>query len=129
MRETTEFLELRIERLESRLRVLLWVCFFCFAGLIGTHAFTGRFTGRTVRAQRFEIVDSQGRMRGFLGLNMAELPAVALYDAEGRSRAALNLMPGGEQPVLVFADAEGNALGRLGLTPKGAPFIEGFPPP
>lgn len=60
-----------------------------------------------VRAQRFELVDSEGNVRGSLGLDEGGNPRVCLCDKEGHVRAGLRLDSDGMPHVCAITASGG----------------------
>jgi hypothetical protein len=77
----------------------------------------GDLAARTVRAERFELVDSQGKVRAALDV-YAGSPCLVLNDAAGKGRAMLNLLANGA--TLALHDAQGKLRAGLHVTDKGA---------
>lgn len=75
-----------------------------------------------IRAQRFELVDAEGRLRGVVGSTVDASVAVALYDEKGRGRAGLALFPDGS-PGLVLFDEKGKPRATLALLPDSGPGL------
>jgi len=48
-----------------------------------------------VRAKRFELVDSEGKVCATLALREDEMPGLSLYDREGQERATFAIDTGG----------------------------------
>jgi hypothetical protein len=74
-----------------------------------------------VQARAFEVVDSNGQVRGALGVT-SDGPALLITDAAGHGRAGLGLGPTGE-PVLVLRDAAGKNRAALSLAADGMPGL------
>jgi hypothetical protein len=78
---------------------------------------------KVVRAEKFELVDSQGRVRAELvvpGGNSG--PKFALMDIRGRERALLFLVRD-TNGALQFLGKDGNANAELGLDEGGIPAL------
>jgi len=67
---------------------------------------------QVVRAERFELVGSKGKVRADLGLLPDGTLALDLHDRDGKLRAHLGLLPDGS-PGLALCDTDGK--GRAGL--------------
>ncbi len=96
---------------------LVWLCLFSQAPKWGTPAEAAGQAKSDVpdviRAQRFELVDAQGRVRGALGMGrFGDTPGIRLYDAKGQARVVLNVHPSGD-PSLTLLDDKGHL--RVGL--------------
>ncbi len=65
-------------------------------------------TPKLVRAQKFDLVDAQGRVRAVLSVNDKGSPELRLVDKEGRGRATLGLQDDGS-PGLALWDEGGMA--------------------
>lgn len=59
-----------------------------------------------IRAQRFDLVDAEGRVRGRLSIASSSGPALLLYDENGTVRARLRLSLDGS-PTLDLYDTDG----------------------
>lgn len=104
-------LESRIEALEKRTRLLVGALLVVTSlALLGAAA-SPEAENQVVRANRFELVDSEGRVRGELSLQDGA-PVFSLLDAAGRDRLSLNHDAGGT--ALFIRDQEG--VIRLGAT-------------
>ena len=97
-------LESRIEALEKRTRLLVGALLVVTSlALLGSAASPEAET-QVVRANRFELVDSEGRVRGELSLQDGA-PVFSLLDTAGRDRLSLNHDAGGT--ALFIRDQEG----------------------
>lgn len=54
----------------------------------------------TVRAARFEMVDGDGKVRGYWRITDDGSAAITLYDSDGRARVALYAAPSGASEVV-----------------------------
>jgi hypothetical protein len=72
-----------------------------------------------VRAQRFELVDSAGNVRGLLSLGDRACPRLVLFDEEGDARARLMLHLDGT-PMLSLYDQKGTGGVAL-MVEEGGP--------
>ena len=75
---------------------------------------------KVVRAQRFELVDAEGRVRGALAFSPDGSPALVFTGAEGKSAAALGVLTG-SRPNLMLADKKGKPRAVLTLLTDGTP--------
>ncbi|MFA9479947.1 hypothetical protein ACERK3_16810 [Phycisphaerales bacterium AB-hyl4] len=76
-----------------------------------------------VRAQRFEVVDEQGRVRAVLStLRGGGHPTLTFLDAEGNDRINLHAVPH-RGPMMEFIDDNKRARMRLSLLPDGNPIL------
>ena len=97
-------LESRIEALEKRTRLLVGALLVVTSlALLGAAA-SPEAENPVVRANRFELVDSEGRVRGELSLQDGA-PVFSLLDTAGRDRLSLNHDAGGT--ALFIRDQEG----------------------
>jgi hypothetical protein len=81
--------------------------------------------GRAVEAERFVLRDARGRVGAVLGW-ADDGPRLALYDAAGQPRAALDVGASGA-PRLTLLDADGRTLrAALLIGPDGAPGLALF---
>ena len=102
-------LESRIEKLEKRNRLLLGALLVMMSlALLGAAPSADPEDG-TVRATRFELVDTEGRVRGELSLREGA-PVFSLLDETGQDRLSLNHDAGGT--ALFIRDEDG--VVRLG---------------
>jgi hypothetical protein len=74
----------------------------------------GEPVAEVIRAQRFELVDAEGRVRGALSLDEEGNPRVCLCDKEGQVRAGLRLDSDG-MPHLAALSASGSTTAELGF--------------
>ncbi|NHZ73467.1 MAG: hypothetical protein GWP16_03240 [Nitrospirae bacterium] len=102
-------LESRIETLEKRTRLLLGALLVTTSLAFLGAAPSAEPEDRTVRATRFELVDTEGRVRGELSLREGA-PVFSLLDETGRDRLSLNHDAGG---TALFIRDEGGVI-RLG---------------
>ena len=79
---------------------------------------SGQETVPLVRAQRFDLVDGDGRLRGSIAFNAAGQPVVALLDEAGRVRIAMRQNPEGQYGFSV-TDAQGTLRFAVGTTARG----------
>ena len=73
-----------------------------------------------IRAERFEVVDKDGKRRAALALVKGE-PSLALFNQNGNPRAGLALVKG--EPILVLADENVKGRAILSLIPDGEPSL------
>ena len=69
-----------------------------------------------IRAERFELVDSQGRKRAVLVLTREGL-LLALYDEAKKVRATLGAVPEGPALVLALSAGDNSHTARIGPKP------------
>ncbi len=74
------------------------------------------------RARRFELVDSEGRVRATLGLDEEGSPAVCLCDEEGNVRGGLCITSEGV-PQLRMMTAAGGLRAALGFGTSWRPGL------
>jgi len=74
-----------------------------------------------VRAQKFELVDAKGKLRGVLSVLSDGSPQLALFDAKGRPRAGLVVLSD-RLPALLLGDEKGYRA-RLMLDADGSPGL------
>jgi hypothetical protein len=77
---------------------------------------------KVLRAERFEVVDSQGNARAFLAVLSDGSPALALGAKDGKIRAMLTLRPDGS-PMLNLVDKARKGRAVLTLRPDGSPVL------
>ena len=68
--------------------------------------------GKVVRAQKFEVVDSNGAMRGIFDVLPDGNPGLVLVDKNGKTRASFSVLPDGSG--LGLFDKEGKLRAGLG---------------
>lgn len=107
-------LESRIEALEKRTRLLVGALLVVTSLTLLGAAASPEGDNQVVRAKRFELVDSEGRVRGELALQDGA-PVFSLLDAAGRDRLSLHHDAGGT--ALFIRDQEG--VIRLGAAHFG----------
>jgi HEAT repeat protein len=110
-----------------------WVIVVVAVCLVVTVAAIAYAAGKTsapevIRAQRFELVDDEGRVRAALDVLGGD-PDVALHDREGRSRAVLSMVGGSPRLRLFHENGEaaiglsefrgGALISALGAGPPG----------
>src|SRR5437667_402731 len=103
-------LKRRIRRLELLACLLMAGC-----GAMTLTAFQSA-APKTIRAERFEMVDAQTRVRGNWRMTDDGTAAFTLYDGEGRSRVAMGAAPSGASEIAV-SSASGAVLEADGRTP------------
>jgi hypothetical protein len=109
-----------LERRSGRLRIanlLLAVAAGCFL-LLGQD----KPRERCVDSECFLLTTPMGQTAVRVGLN-AGLPALELFDADGRPRARLGLEDG-ECPALELIDRDGRSRFAIRLYPDGSPHLE-----
>jgi hypothetical protein len=74
----------------------------------------GEPVAEVIRAQRFELVDAEGNVRGALGLDEDGNPRVCLCDKEGHVRGGLRLDRDGMPHLCALAES-GSATAELGF--------------
>ena len=78
---------------------------------------------QVIRAQRFELVDAQGRVRGEMSMSAdGRGPGLMLSDEKGNPRAGLWLLPDGS-PVLSLADEKCQPRAVFGMSSDGTPGL------
>lgn len=75
-----------------------------------------------IRAQRFELVDAEGKVRGALGIGRGQ-PVLAFADEAGKTRVLLGLSDDGT-PGLGLADAEGEVRAVVRVGEDGRPRVD-----
>jgi len=79
--------------------------------------------GEVVRAQGFEVVDGEGRVRARLGLAAGQpRPILVFCDEQGKTRVSMSLLADGS-PVLALSDKEAKPRAGLMLTAGGLPIV------
>lgn len=108
----------RIDRLEAENRRLRRLILLTLVSITLPLLAVQCSSGRTIKAEQLVIEDGQGKPRASLGLD-GEGTRLRLYDAQGKRRASLSLGADG-QPGLALFDAEGRAGAVLEITKSGA---------
>ena len=75
-------------------------------------------TQNVVRAQKFELIDENGRLCASLGLTKDGSPSFVLQDASGTARVEVLLASDG-CPVVVIRDKNGKSRAALTASPAG----------
>jgi len=115
-----------MSKAQFRILMLLTVV----SGLVGGGVVSWLFPGRAVfaqgtapkviEAQKFRVVDGQGKHRAWFGLLTDGGPILVLADAAGKSRVELSLRnPPEHGPLLALYDATGQGRAWLSLLPDG----------
>src|SRR5260221_4965953 len=106
MNESNELIA-RIESLEKKNRRLVRIGGAALIVFAGLGAMSLRSTCDTVSAERFVLLDTQGRQRALLSASdTGGAPQLALYDKKGRASATLGIGKTGAFLSLADADAE-----------------------
>jgi len=94
-------------------------------GVLMSHVPVGQdqaTVAKVVRAERFEVVDSEGRLR--MTLETADnTPMLGLRDENNQGRAALAILPDGS-PYLVLLSNDEKGTAVLAVTPEGFPALK-----
>jgi len=79
---------------------------------------------KVVKAEAFELVDGDKKMRGLFGLKDGD-PSLTFFDEDGKVRGLFSLLDG--HPGLIFVDTNGKIRSELGLKDGGTPtfFLNG----
>jgi hypothetical protein len=90
------------------------------AGLLGGVAASMLFprpsrTAKVLKAERFEVVDQDGKPRALLGVLGSGEPGLQLYDRDENGRVDLSLKASG-RPGLELSDSNGRVRAALGYT-------------
>jgi hypothetical protein len=127
----------------ARAKLVVVVLAVCAAGPMGAVVYAAVTCGthtteagqEVMRAQRFELLDSQGRVRAVLGMT-APLVAVTSFrimDSDGneivvpRDGVVVEGAPvwgDGEAPGISLLDGAGRPRARMWLGPDGMPYLE-----
>lgn len=73
---------------------------------------------KVIRAQRFELVDSKGKVRAALTLGPDGTPTVSRFTEDGELRAIVALHENGSQGILL-RDKDGHMRVMVGLDEEG----------
>ncbi len=109
--------------MRSLTRWAVWFFMLAFAGVLGL-AIGGVILlkgqalpqPKTMQAQKFVVVDADGRTRASLGMFLDE-PELKLYDAEGKTRVWLMALR--EQSGIRVLDSKGSVLAGFGVSEVG----------
>jgi len=106
------------------LMVAIVACVALAAVMVGCAARQANPTTlQVVRAQRFELVDAQGRVRIDLGMGVdGSTPCVRLLDGQDQPRIRLSLRPDGG-PILGLGDEKGQPRAVLRVTADGSSIL------
>jgi hypothetical protein len=121
-------LEARIERLERvnrRCRTMAIVV----GTLLVTAAMMGQAQPRkpqAVQAERFVVVDGEGKERAVLGMN-EEAPTLWLNNRHGKPVLLVEVPKVVDQPGVFFLDADGKTRMELALTQLPQRWVKIFP--
>jgi len=105
-----------------------WVIVILAVCLVATVAAIAYAAGKTsapelIRAQKFELVDAEGRVRIEMSMGVnGQAPGIRLLDEKGQRCAALSLLPDG-RPGLLFLDEKGRGGAKLSLEADGRPIL------
>ena len=91
---------------------------------VGTPVFAQRSgVAEVIRAERFEVVDQDGKVRAVLDtIPVTGEPVLSLMAKYGKGGAFLDLMLNGE-PHMVFRNKNGEDRAVLGLNSDGEPLL------
>jgi|WetSurMetagenome_2_1015567.scaffolds.fasta_scaffold54649_3 hypothetical protein len=78
---------------------------------------------QTVQAQKFELVDSQGKVRAALTTVESDNPALVFYDNNGKIRLLLRLREIEGYPFLALGDNNEKPLAYLKINPEGSGLL------
>ncbi|MFO0960350.1 MAG: hypothetical protein U0800_23425 [Isosphaeraceae bacterium] len=121
----TEALVVRLDRIERENRYLRWIgsgLFLALAGLMA--AAPGMPLGRSrLQADRFELKDSQGRVRANLGFTREGAPGLFLLDDHGREQIA---MVAQEQSTTIDLSQQGRPRMSMMATIDGSSTLQFF---
>jgi hypothetical protein len=123
--ERLEKLEKELTGAKRRSRVMLVATVMAVAVVFLLGA-GGEAVQKVVRAERFELMDSTGKLRAVLGLTESGQPALGLWDQDGKARAVLGLRAGpglADEPGLWLSDHDGKVRAMLDLCCFGQPAL------
>lgn len=104
-------IEQRLSRLESLIKGMI-VSIAIAIVLLAFNLY--RLTAlETLRVQRLEIVDGQGRLLIVLSRNPLGMPVLMMQDADGRKRFGVSLDAEGNALVAIW-DAKGQMVAKMG---------------
>jgi hypothetical protein len=110
-----------LQRSNRRLRIAISTVMLTAAALV-TMAQTSNTVGQSVDAQQFVLHDSNGKIRGGMGVMPDGSVGFDLEDSNGRSRLTADLTASGV-PGLDLYDQDGRVRATLALGPQGTPGI------
>ncbi len=114
--DSVAVLSRRVAQLERRgRRTTLALVGMLGLGALGATVVAPRV--EVVQAERFEVVDQEGEVRGSFGVDDVGSPRLSMKDAAGKERVAAYLK--GQETYLVLRDAKG--LTRIGLSIDSGP--------
>ena len=111
----------RVERLERRGRAIWWLIVALLVGQGASAVFLSERTNRVVRTRRIEVLDSEGRLRGVIGIehNADDCPHMRLCDEKGNTQFSL-YTSGGETEMRLHRRGEWKGVGLSTMsTPSG----------
>jgi hypothetical protein len=116
----------RLERLERRGRAVWWLIVALLVGQGASAVFLSERTNRVVRTRRIEVLDSEGRLRGVIGMehNADDSPHVRLCDETGNAQFSLYTR-GGETEMRLHRRGEW----KVGLSTMSTPSGPQWPSP
>lgn len=94
---------------------------------LGTLAYTAEVAqekppeAKVVRAEKFELVDSKGKVRGAFSTGIDGNAELSLFGKQGKERAVLTLDATG--PTISLKDDDGELRARLTLVAGGSPVL------
>ena len=118
----------RLERLERSHRRLKG---FALVALVLTTALATIYATAPVpekiTAHAFDVVDSTGKVRVLMTVDAA-MPAIRLYDVDGKPKIQMVVAPYDGLPLIVLSDAQGRESAQISVQQGGAPDIMLFDP-
>jgi hypothetical protein len=110
----------RVERLERRGRAAWWLIVALLVGQGASAVFLSERTNRVVRTRRIEVLDSEGRLRGVIGMehNADDCPHMRLIDETGKPQFSL-YTSGGETEMRLYRRGESKVNLSTMSTPPG----------
>jgi hypothetical protein len=108
-----------LQRSNRRLRIAIGVVALTASALV-TMAQTSNTIGQSVDAQQFVLHDSNGKIRGGMGVMSDGSVGFDLEDSSGRPRLTADLTAGGF-PGIDLYDQDGRLRATFALGPKGTP--------
>ena len=113
----------------SRINWVVMVIVACVSGMVGAAmrapvsvAAPAAEAAKVLRAERFELVDSQGKVRVEWGVRQAGTLVLRLYAKDGKTRTVLAVLPDGS-PQLTLMDQDGKSRAAMAVGPDGSPEL------
>jgi hypothetical protein len=121
---TTEPLLARLDRLERRCRRLRGAMLAVLGLGIAVPLLAWRSTDpKVVQAERFELVNADGKLLAEWKIDQSGLPFFELRDANEKPRFRMKIGRGGTEPIFSMHDAEGMQRSSFAIDGPGNPHL------